>query len=55
MTIDTKPSNLSPADKKAVEDAEDVAATIEDLIFPAGSIKMKDTLDCGSMVAFTMT
>jgi arylsulfatase len=30
VTIDTKPSNLSPADKKAVEDAEDVAATIED-------------------------
>jgi hypothetical protein len=30
VTIDTKPSNLSPADKKAVEDAEEVAATIED-------------------------
>jgi hypothetical protein len=30
VTIDTKPSNLSPVDKKAVEDAEDVAATIED-------------------------
>ena len=30
VTIDTKPSNLSAADKKAVEDAEEVAATIED-------------------------
>jgi arylsulfatase len=30
VTIDTKPSNLSPADKKAVEAAEEVAATIED-------------------------
>jgi hypothetical protein len=30
VTIDTKPSNLSPADKKAVEDAEEVAAAIED-------------------------
>ena len=30
VTIDTKPSNLSQADKKAVEDAEEVAATIED-------------------------
>jgi arylsulfatase len=30
VTIDTKPSNLSTADKKAVEDAEEVAATIED-------------------------
>jgi len=30
VTIDTKPSNLSAADKKAVEDAGDVAATIED-------------------------
>ena len=30
VTIDTQPSNLSAADKKAVEDAEEVAATIED-------------------------
>src|SRR5438105_2077535 len=30
VTIDTKPSNLSPADKKAVEDAEEVAAAVED-------------------------
>jgi len=30
VTIDTKPSNLSAADKKAVETAEEVAATIED-------------------------
>jgi hypothetical protein len=30
VTIDTKPSNLSAADKKEVEDAGDVAATIED-------------------------
>jgi arylsulfatase A-like enzyme len=30
VTIDIKPSNLSPADKKAVEDAEEVAAAIED-------------------------
>jgi len=30
VTIDTKPSNLSPADKKAVEDAEEVAVAIED-------------------------
>ena len=30
VTIDTKPSNLSAADKKAVEDAEEVAAAIED-------------------------
>jgi arylsulfatase A-like enzyme len=30
VTIDTKPSNLSAADKKAVEAAEEVAATIED-------------------------
>jgi arylsulfatase len=30
VTIDTKPSNLSTADKKAVEDAEEVAAAIED-------------------------
>ena len=30
VTIDTQPSNLSPADKKAVETAEDIAATIED-------------------------
>ncbi len=30
VTIDTKPSNLSAADKKTVEDAEEVAATIED-------------------------
>ena len=30
VTIDTKPSNLSPADKKAVEDGEYMAATMED-------------------------
>ena len=30
VTIDTKPSNLSAADKKTVESAEDIAATIED-------------------------
>jgi len=30
VTIDTKPSNLSAADKKTVETAEDIAATIED-------------------------
>jgi arylsulfatase len=30
VTIDTKPSNVSAADAKAVEDAEDVAAIIED-------------------------
>jgi arylsulfatase len=30
ITIDTKPSNLSAADTKAVEDAEEVAAAIED-------------------------
>ena len=30
VTIDTKPSNLSAADKKAVEDVEEEAATIED-------------------------
>ena len=30
VTIDTKPSNLSEADKKTVEAAEDIAATIED-------------------------
>jgi hypothetical protein len=30
VTIDTKPSNLSAADKKAVKNAEEVAATIED-------------------------
>jgi arylsulfatase len=30
LTIDTKPSNLNAADKKTVEDAEEVAATIED-------------------------
>jgi arylsulfatase len=30
VTIDTKPSNLSTADQKAVEDAEDVDAAIED-------------------------
>jgi arylsulfatase len=30
VTIDTKPLNLSATDKKAVEDAEEVAATIED-------------------------
>jgi len=30
VTIDTKPSNLSPADQKAVEEAEEVAVTIED-------------------------
>jgi arylsulfatase len=30
VTIDTKPSNLSTADKKAVEDVEENAAVIED-------------------------
>jgi hypothetical protein len=30
VTIDTKPSNLSAADEKTVETAEDIAATIED-------------------------
>ena len=30
VTIDTKPSNLSAADKKAVEEAERIAAAIED-------------------------
>jgi arylsulfatase len=30
VTIDTKPSNLNEADKKTVETAEDIAATIED-------------------------
>jgi len=30
VTIDTKPSDLSPADKKTVEDGEEEAATIED-------------------------
>ena len=30
VTIDVKPSQLSAADKKAVEDAEDAAAIIED-------------------------
>ena len=30
VTVDTKPSNLSAADKKAVEQAEELAATIED-------------------------
>ena len=30
VTVDTKPSNLTPADKKTVETAEEVAATIED-------------------------
>jgi arylsulfatase len=30
VRIDTKPSNLSAADKKAAEEAEEVAATIED-------------------------
>jgi arylsulfatase len=30
VTIDTKPSNLSAADQKTVEDAEEVAATIEE-------------------------
>jgi hypothetical protein len=30
VTIDTKPPNLSAADKKTVETAEDIAATIED-------------------------
>jgi len=30
VTVDTKPSNLSAADKKTVETAEDIAATIED-------------------------
>jgi hypothetical protein len=30
VTVDTKPSNLSADDKKTVETAEDIAATIED-------------------------
>lgn len=30
VTIDTKPSGLSAADKKALEDAEDETATIAD-------------------------
>lgn len=30
VTIDTKPPNLSAADKKTVETAEHIAATIED-------------------------
>jgi arylsulfatase len=30
VTIDVKPSDLSAADKKAVEDAREVAAAIED-------------------------
>jgi hypothetical protein len=30
VTIDTQPSSLKAADKKAVEDAEEVAATVED-------------------------
>jgi hypothetical protein len=30
VTIDTKPPNLSATDKKAVEDAGWVAATVED-------------------------
>jgi hypothetical protein len=30
VTIDTKSSNLSAADQKTVETAEDIAATIED-------------------------
>jgi arylsulfatase len=30
VTIDTKPSQLSAADQKAVEDAADAAAAIED-------------------------
>ena len=30
VTIDTKPSNLSAADKRAVEDAGEAAAGIED-------------------------
>jgi arylsulfatase len=30
VTINTKPSDLNAADKKAVEDAEEVAAAIED-------------------------
>jgi len=30
VTIDTKPSILSEADKKTIETAEDIAATIED-------------------------
>jgi len=30
VTIDTKPSNLSAQDKKAVDDAEETAAAIED-------------------------
>ena len=30
VTIDTQPSNLSATDRKAVEDAEDAAAAVED-------------------------
>jgi len=30
VTIDVQPSKLSPTDEKAVQDAEDVAAVIED-------------------------
>jgi arylsulfatase len=30
VTIDTKPSNLSAADQKAVQDAEKVAAMMEE-------------------------
>ena len=30
VTVDTKPANLSAADKKAVEDREEMAAVIED-------------------------
>ena len=30
VTMDTKPSNVSAADQKAVEEAEDKAAAIED-------------------------
>ena len=30
VTINVKPSNLSATDKKSVEDAEEVAETIED-------------------------
>jgi hypothetical protein len=33
VTIDTKPSNLRPADKKAAEDEQAVAAAIEDRFF----------------------
>ena len=30
VTVDVKPSQLSPTDKKAVEDAEDAATIVED-------------------------